>query len=81
MPLCRDALALSPAGQAARQAEARDLKARLLQTAESRMLVFCNKSDVQPCPLPDVATLDTCNGTIFLAGSARRGRTNVARAH
>ena len=72
----RDALALSPAGQAARQAEARDLKARMMQTAESRMLVFCNKSDVQPCPLPEAATLNTSNGIIFLAGSARRG-TNM----
>ena len=40
----------------------------------SRLIVLCNKSDVQPCPLPEIAALDP--GTLFLAGSAVRG-TNM----
>ena len=52
----------------------RDQRASLLKTLQGRMLVLCNKTDVQPCPLPEIAALDS--GTIFLAGSALRG-TNM----
>ena len=46
----------------------------LTKLIHTRMLVLCNKSDVQPCPLPEIAALDTC--TVFLAGSALKG-TNM----
>ena len=48
--------------------------AREREALVSRLLVLCNKSDVQPCPLPEIAALDA--GTVFLAGSATRG-TNM----
>jgi len=40
----------------------------------ARLLVLCNKSDIQPCPLPEIDALDP--GTMTLAGSALRG-TNM----
>ena len=46
----------------------------LLRALQARLLVMCNKSDLQPCPLPEIAALEP--GTIFLAGSATRG-TNM----
>ena len=38
----------------------------------SRLLVLCNKSDVQPCPLPEIAALD--------AGTCPRGSNPPAVA-
>ena len=48
--------------------------ARLTRQLQNRLLVFCNKTDELPCPLPQLAALDP--STIFLAGSALRG-TNM----
>jgi len=50
------------------------MESRLSRMFGARKLVLCNKSDLQPCPLPETAALDA--STIFLAGSARRG-TNM----
>ena len=50
------------------------MEARLVKLLHSRKIVLCNKTDVQPCPLPDIAQLES--STIFLAGSATRG-TNM----
>ena len=40
----------------------------------ARLLVLGNKSDVQPCPLPEIDGL--APGTVFMAGSAAKG-TNM----
>jgi hypothetical protein len=50
------------------------IESRVAKTLAARKLVVCNKSDVQPCPLPEVEALEP--STIFLAGSAMRG-TNM----
>ena len=50
------------------------MESRVEKMLLARKIVLCNKSDVQPCPLPEIAALDP--GTLFLAGSAVRG-TNM----
>ena len=50
------------------------MEGRVERMLLARKIVLCNKSDVQPCPLPEIAALEP--GTIFLAGSATRG-TNM----
>ena len=40
----------------------------------ARLLVLANKSDAQPCPLPEIHALD--KKTVFMAGSAAKG-TNM----
>ena len=49
-------------------------EARLLARLRTRLLVLCNKCDVQPCPLPEIASLG--DDARFLAGSALKG-TNM----
>ena len=50
------------------------MESRVSRMLAARKLVLCNKTDVQPCPLPEIAALD--ESTVFLAGSALRG-TNM----
>lgn len=50
------------------------MESRVEKMLLARKIVLCNKSDVQPCPLPEIAALEP--GTLFLAGSAVRG-TNM----
>lgn len=50
------------------------MESRLVKMLTARKLVLCNKTDIQPCPLPEIAALDS--STYFLAGSALRG-TNM----
>jgi len=50
------------------------MESRFVRVLAARKLVLCNKSDLQPCPMPQVVALDV--GVVFLAGSARRG-TNM----
>ena len=61
-------------GRAADGETAAAMESRLEKMLTARKIVLCNKTDVQPCPLPQTAALDS--GTIFLAGSALRG-TNM----
>ena len=48
---------------------------RLARELSARKIILCNKSDLFPCPMPQLVELDV--GAVFLAGSAAKG-TNMA---